>query len=110
MLGELEEQAHRDGRERARRLGDEERAGDAAPKRVCVVVVGRGADPSLALARPSALHRPVSERAAFGDAEDGNDEGLLGVAESEITAVGGRGGAAALARAVGATLRVSWYR
>ena len=87
MLGELEEHAHRVGRERPRRLGDEERAGGAAPERVCVVVVGRGAHPSLALARPGALHRSVRFRASFGDAEDDDDESLLGVAESEVAAV-----------------------
>ena len=89
MLGELEEHAHRVGRERPRRLGDEERAGGAAPERVCVVVVGRGAHPSLALARPGALHRSVRFRAAFGDAEDDDDEGLLGVAEGKVAAVRG---------------------
>ena len=51
-------------------------------------------------AMAGALHRSVGGRAAFGDAEDDDDEGLLGVAKGEVAAVGGRGGAAAFARAV----------
>ena len=54
----------------------------------------------MALPRAGALQRAVRRCAALGDAEDNDYEGLLGVAEREVAAIGGRGGPAALARAV----------
>ena len=97
LLGEREQQAHCVSGERAGGLRDEEGAGDAAALRVGVVVGRRRAHPPAALLRAGALQRSVRRRAALGDAEDDDDEGLLGVAECEVAAVGGRGGPAALA-------------
>ena len=54
----------------------------------------RRAHPSVALPRAGALQRAVRGCAALGDAEDNDYEGLLGVAEREVAAIGGRGGPA----------------
>ena len=100
MLSEREQQAHRVPGERAGGLRDEEGARDAAALRVGVVVSRRRAHPPVASPRAGALHWAILRRAAFGDAEDDGNGGLLGVAEREVAAISGRGGPAALARAM----------
>ena len=47
----------------------------------------RRAHPSVALARAGVLQRAVRGRATLGDAEDGDHEGLIGVAERKIAAI-----------------------
>ena len=100
LLGKREQHAHRVVGERAGGLRDEKGAGDAAPKRVGVVVGRCRAHPSVAQACAGALQRAVRGRAKLGDAKVGDDECLLGVAEREVAAVSGRSRAAALSRAV----------